>query len=301
MGYSSGVRSRLSFTPRAILGYVYVGFALAAYLLFQRLRATSLSVSTGLVFTGIASLFLAYRYLSVEYETLLRYKELLYFFVTPVLVFYFLITVGLDRYIIETPFGQAWLGSVMYLSRSALRLIGLAFSGTGNDIMLSAPDYVRPVTLQVTEECSGIHSSFLFLAFFAMMLVDLRDRLSRRMGSVCFVIGAVGTYSANVVHIVVLCLITTQVGFDAMKAFHDYFGFVFFVGWIFIFWFLVYRRIRREDTSHSTSATVQAYVYPRPHGCMKVRSYYQARYSKVVGGSSEILPQSLTVQMTAIR
>jgi len=254
MRYSSGIKSHLSFTPRAILGYVYVGFALAAYLLFQRLRATSLLIATGLVFTGIASLFLAYRYLSVEYETLLRYKELLYFFVTPVLVFYFLITIGFDKYILETPFGKVWLGNVMYLSRSVLRLIGLTFSGTGNDIVLSAPDYATPVTLQVTEACSGIHSSFLFLAFFAMMLVDLRARLSRRMGAIYFAIGAMGTYSANIVRIVVLCLITTHVGFKAMKSFHDNFGFVFFIGWIFIFWFLVYRKVRVGEVARPTPA-----------------------------------------------
>ncbi len=221
-----------------------MGVALAAYLLFQRLRSVSLTIATGLVFTGIASLFLAYRYLSSEYEALLRYKELLYFFVTPVLVFYFLITIGFDKYILETPFGKVWLGNVMYLSRSVLKLIGLPFSGTGNEIVLSAPDYSTPVTLQVTEACSGIHSSFLFLAFFAMMLVDLRKRVSRRMGAVYFAVGAIGTYSANIVRIVVLCLITVHVGFDAMKTFHDYFGFVFFIGWIFIFWFLVYRKVR---------------------------------------------------------
>lgn len=204
-------------------------------------------MATGLVFVGIASLFLAYRYLSAEYETLMRYKQLLYFFVTPVLVFYFLITIGFDKYILETSFGKMWLGNVMYLSRSVLKLIGLPFSGVGNEIILTAPDYSTPVTLMVTEACSGIHSSFLFLAFFAMMLVDLRRKLSRRMGAIYFTIGAVGTYSANIVRIVVLSLITHHIGFGAMKTFHDYFGFVFFIGWIFIFWFFVYRRVQSGE------------------------------------------------------
>ncbi len=251
----SQIRENLSLSPRALLGYSYVGFALVAYLLFQRLRASGLATASGLVFVGIASLFLAYRYLSVEYVALLRYKELLYFFVTPVLVFYFLITIGFDKYLLETSFGKVWLGNVMYLSRSTLKVIGLPFSGVGNEIILQAPDYPLPVTLLVTEECSGIHSSFLFLAFFAMMLVDLRAKLSWRMGAVYFAIGALGTYSANIIRIVVLCLITHHIGFRAMKSFHDYFGFVFFIGWIFVFWFLVYHRVQRTaDPAESRPA-----------------------------------------------
>jgi exosortase/archaeosortase family protein len=234
----------ISLTPRALIGYMYVGFGLAAYFLFQRLRGTSLAMAAGLVFVGIASIFLSYRYLSKEYEALLRYKELLYFFVTPVLVFYFLITIGFDKYLLQTAFGKAWLGNVMYFSRSVLNIIGLPYSGAGNEIILSCPDYPGPVTLLVTEACSGIHSSFLFLAFFGMMLVDLRSKLTWKTGAIYFTIGALGTYSANIVRIVVLALITHYIGFDAMKAFHDYFGFVFFIGWIFIFWFFVYRKVQ---------------------------------------------------------
>jgi len=245
----SQLKQSLSFSPRALLGYAYIGFAFGAYLLFERVRSVSLSTATGLVFAGIASLFLAYRYLSAEYTTLAVYKELLYFFVTPVLVFYFLITIGFDKYILNTPFGRIWLGNVMYFSRSVLRIIGLPFSGVGNEIILHAPDYNTPVTLLVTEACSGIHSSFLFLAFFAMMLVDLRDKLSRKMGVLYFTVGALGTYSANIVRIVVLCLITYYVGFNAMKTFHDYFGFVFFIGWIFVFWLFVYQRVQGRETT----------------------------------------------------
>jgi exosortase/archaeosortase family protein len=240
------LRENISLSSRALLGYCYLGFGLVAYLLFQDIRATSLALATGLVFVGIASLFLAYRYLSTEYETLLRYKELLYFFVTPVLAFYFLITIGFDKFILETEFGKAWLGNVMYFSRSFMSVIGPPFTGVGNEIILDAPDSLVPVTLLVTEACSGIHSSFLFLAFFGMMLVDLRKRMNRKTGAMYLAIGAIGTYSANIVRIVVLSLITYYIGFGAMKTFHDYFGFVFFIGWIFAFWFFVYHRVRGE-------------------------------------------------------
>lgn len=253
----SELTENISFTQRALLGYMYVAFGLAAYLLFQRLRGTSLLMAGGLVFVGIASIFLAFRYLSVEYETLVRYKELLYFFVTPVLVFYFLITIGFDKFILETAFGRAWLGNVMFFSRSVMDLMGLPYSGLGNEIILACPDYPGPVTLLVTEACSGIHSSFLFLAFFGMMLIDLRRKLSWKTGTIYFVIGAVGTYSANIMRIVVLSLITYYIGFGAMKSFHDYFGFVFFIGWIFAFWFFVYRRVQGDEERARASTEAQ--------------------------------------------
>lgn len=243
----SAIKENVSFSQVSILGYGYLAFALVSYVLFQRVRSSDLAVASGLVFVGIGSLFLAYRYLSREYDFLLRYRTLLYFFVTPVLVFYFLITIGFDKYILETSFGRAWLGNVMYFSRAVLSMMGIPFSGAGNEIVLSAPDHSRPVTLLVTEACSGIHSSFLFLAFFAMMLVDLRDRMDKKMGSVYFLVGAAGTYSANIVRIVVLSLITYYIGFEAMKTFHDYFGFVFFIGWIFVFWFFVFRRVESSQ------------------------------------------------------
>lgn len=249
----SDLTKGFSFSTRALLGYAYLVFALVAYLLFQRIRSSDFAISTGLVFVGIASLFLSYRYLSTEYEVLQRYRQLLYFFVTPVLVFYFLITIGFDKYILETPFGRVWLGNVMYLSRSVLNIIGIPYAGVGNEIVLSSPGYSTPVTLQVTEACSGIHSSFLFLAFFAMMLVDLRKRMDRRTGAIYFAVGAIGTYSANIVRIVALALITYYIGFDAMKTFHDYFGFIFFIGWIFIFWFVVFRKVERGETKTAST------------------------------------------------
>ena len=45
-------------------------------------------------------------------------------------------------------------------------------------------------------------------------------------------IGAVGTFMVNVLRIVTICIIGTNIGEEAMNLFHSYFGELFFIAWI---------------------------------------------------------------------
>jgi len=48
-------------------------------------------------------------------------------------------------------------------------------------------------------------------------------------------IGAVGTFIVNVLRIVTICIIGVNIGEEAMKHFHSYYGELFFIAWIMIY------------------------------------------------------------------
>jgi len=49
------------------------------------------------------------------------------------------------------------------------------------------------------------------------------------------VIGAVGTFIANVLRIVTICTIGSKIGSDAAQLFHNYYGELYFIAWIIIY------------------------------------------------------------------
>lgn len=52
-------------------------------------------------------------------------------------------------------------------------------------------------------------------------------------------VGAVGTFIVNVLRIVTICIIGLNVGEEAMKLFHSYYGELFFISWVLIYLMMV--------------------------------------------------------------
>jgi len=109
-------------------------------------------------------------------------------------------------------------------------------------------------SLGISTGCAGLDSLFLFISgFIAFMLVE-NARLDRRIGS-ALVVGILTAYFANLLRMVIIVEAGVYWGHDAMMAVHENAGTLIFLGWIAVFWYLMYRFVlRRPDAVDEAGA-----------------------------------------------
>ncbi len=81
--------------------------------------------------------------------------------------------------------------------------------------------------------CAGIQSLFLFAVI--IMLIFKRSNISRFRKAVYFVVGAVGTYLANVGRVVTYFVVLLNQGQEAASVFHNVYGELFFFSWMLLY------------------------------------------------------------------
>jgi archaeosortase C (PEF-CTERM variant) len=100
-------------------------------------------------------------------------------------------------------------------------------------------------SLGISTGCAGLDSLFLFISgFIAFVLVENR-RLDRRIAA-ALVTGIFTAYFANLLRMTVIVEAGIHYGRDAMLAVHENAGTLIFLGWIAIFWFLMYSYVLRR-------------------------------------------------------
>jgi archaeosortase C (PEF-CTERM variant) len=104
-------------------------------------------------------------------------------------------------------------------------------------------------SLGISTGCAGLDSLFLFVSgFIAFMLVE-NARMDRRIGA-ALVLGILTAYFANLLRMVIIVEAGVYWGQMAMMAVHENAGTLIFLGWIAVFWYLMYRFVlRRPDTT----------------------------------------------------
>jgi len=109
-------------------------------------------------------------------------------------------------------------------------------------------------SLGISTGCAGLDSLFLFISgFIAFVLVE-NQKLTRRI-SAAVVIGIFTAYFANLLRMTVIVEAGINYGKDAMLAVHENAGTLIFLGWIAIFWFLMYRFVLRPGQGKESQAT----------------------------------------------
>jgi thaumarchaeosortase len=90
--------------------------------------------------------------------------------------------------------------------------------------------------------CAGIHSLMIYTAVMFLFLKNLNE--TRAWKIVVFGTGALGTFLANIFRILTFLLLGLKYGTNVANLFHDYYGELFFLCWIMIYFpILVYGRI----------------------------------------------------------
>lgn len=125
-----------------------------------------------------------------------------------------------------------------------LDLIGVPASSSGNQVTIWFQDESMNV-LSISSYCAGLYSFSIFLsAFFAFVLVF--ENLSKRQSYFVLLAGLIIAYLGNLFRMVVIGLVGYYEGIDAMLWAHNNIGWVIFLLWSAIFWWIVLGRV----TSH---------------------------------------------------
>lgn len=85
--------------------------------------------------------------------------------------------------------------------------------------------------------CAGVHSLLLFVLI--ILLLFKKSSISNLRKNIYFVVGAVGTYSVNVLRITSFFIVMANSGSDAARFFHDTVGELYFIFWIFAYLLII--------------------------------------------------------------
>jgi thaumarchaeosortase len=108
-------------------------------------------------------------------------------------------------------------------------------------IVITSP--VRTPALGVAWPCAGVHSLFLYTVIILLFFQRSGMSLSKKIAY--FIVGAIGTFMANVMRIMTISLMALQdalarrADLPATRAFHDSYGEFFFFSWLLIFLLLI--------------------------------------------------------------
>ncbi|UCC57589.1 MAG: hypothetical protein JSW14_04185 [Candidatus Bathyarchaeum sp.] len=92
-------------------------------------------------------------------------------------------------------------------------------------------------SVSIAWPCAGVHSLFLYTLI--ILLLFRKSSMSSFRKLMYFIIGAIGTYSVNVLRIVSYFIVLVNEGKSAAQTFHDIYGELYSVLWIFLYILLI--------------------------------------------------------------
>ena len=105
-------------------------------------------------------------------------------------------------------------------------------------------------TLGISTACAGLYSFSIFVsAFFAFMLVF--ERLPNRLMAGVLGLGLLAAYLGNLFRMIVIGVVGFYDGMDALLWAHKNVGWMVFLGWSALFWYIVIRYADRRASSRS--------------------------------------------------
>jgi len=118
-----------------------------------------------------------------------------------------------------------------------LSVLGIHASSSGNNVAIVFQDGT-PTSLSISAYCAGLYSFSIFVsAFVAFVLVF--ERMPAKKTAIVLACGLVAAYLGNVFRMVVIGLVGYYRGMDALLWAHRNAGWLIFLAWSSVFWYLV--------------------------------------------------------------
>ena len=128
-----------------------------------------------------------------------------------------------------------------------LNLLGIDASSSGSYVKIEFRDGSLQ-TLGVSAYCAGLYSFSIFLAsFFSFVLVF--ERLPTRTLLVVLGLGLLIAYLGNLLRMVIIGVVGYYRGMDALLWTHENVGWVIFLGWSAVFWYLLLNYVSKRPDS----------------------------------------------------
>ena len=145
---------------------------------------------------------------------------------------------------------QNWLAGVL---AGAVNVMGISATASGHLVSMATPSGA-PILLDISSDCTGLQGILAFGMLSTMTLLDFKPRLSRIVP--IFAIGFLGAFLINIVRLLGVFLTFEYLGIDAGTTMHVYFGYLIFIVWVMVFWFIAFKYLAtsRTQLSNRTSA-----------------------------------------------
>jgi archaeosortase C (PEF-CTERM variant) len=126
---------------------------------------------------------------------------------------------------------------------SILNLLGITASSAGNIVTLQFHDGSIQ-TLQISAYCAGLYSFSIFLSAFLSFVLVL-ENLRPRVLVVVMGFGILVAYLGNLLRMVVVGVVGYYRGIEALHWAHENAGWVIFLAWSSVFWWIIIRYTSR--------------------------------------------------------
>ncbi len=128
-----------------------------------------------------------------------------------------------------------------------LNLLGVAASSSGANVTVTFQDGSINV-LSISAYCAGLYSFSIFVsAFISFVLVF--ERMPTKTTVIVLATGLVAAYAGNVFRMVVIGMVGYYRGLESLLWAHENVGWIIFLGWSSVFWFLVMKLASRQGAS----------------------------------------------------
>ena len=131
-----------------------------------------------------------------------------------------------------------------------LQLFGVHAAAAGSQLVVWGPGG-NATDLFISWNCIGWQSLVLLGVSLA---VGLRGRYSTEARLQVFLFGLLGTVLVNLVRVALVCILAVIAGRTPAMLFHDYFGTLMTVTWLFVFWNVAQRWLLAEWRSLETES-----------------------------------------------
>lgn len=136
----------------------------------------------------------------------------------------------------EQPYAMTAIKPLLWL----LTVFGYRFDNQEQWVNFTAASG-EPVSVAVTAACAGPTTMAVFLAIFALMMLDMP--LPPKKAAWLLAFGVVGTWAQSIVRLVFLMLVGYQWGRDALFTAHSWSIYVLFPLWYLLFVYVYFRQV----------------------------------------------------------
>lgn len=126
---------------------------------------------------------------------------------------------------------------------SILKGMGYQILSQGQVIKFSGLSGDGDISIFIDSECSGSASMAVFIAIFALMMIDVK--LPAKKAIPIFFFGVIGTTLQNILRLIILIVSGYYYGKDALWTAHSYAGYIIFPIWFALFAFVYLRQVEQ--------------------------------------------------------
>jgi len=136
------------------------------------------------------------------------------------------------KYMLAAPFAEA------------LNLLGIQASSIGNLVTIQFQDGTFH-SLTISTYCAGLYSFSIFLsAFISFVLVF--EKLPTRILAIVVALGLLAAYLGNLLRMILIGVVGYYEGMDALLWAHKNIGWMIFLLWSTVFWYLIFKYVVRS-------------------------------------------------------